>query len=113
MKKHAKPEALELDEDDAPLITPELLAKGKKTVYPRPAVGSVYRETVKDGVVSYVATRGGRRAGAGRKPTGHVALRLNVSPAVRKRIESEAKKRHMTLSAVVEEAMGVYGKSKS
>lgn len=108
MKKHAKASATESDEDDAPLITPELLAKGKVTTYPRPPTGSTYRKSVKDGVVTMTATRGGVRPGAGRKPTGHVPLRLNVSPAVRKRIEAEAKRRDITLSAVVEEAFAPY-----
>ena len=108
MKKTAKPAAIEPDEDDAPLITPELLAKGKVTTYPRPPAGTNYRKSVKDGDVSMTASRGGVRPGAGRKPTGHVPLRLNVSPAVRKRIEAEAKKRNTTLSAVVEEAFGKY-----
>lgn len=110
MKKHPKADAVELDEDDAPLITPELITKGKVTVYPRPAG---YKKSVKDGVVTMTAQRGGRRPGAGRKPTGHVPLRLNVSPAVRKRIEAEAKRRDISLSAVVEEAFSAYGKSKA
>lgn len=104
MKKHTKPRVVD-DEDDAPIITPELLAKGKVTVYPRPAG---YKKSVKDGVVTTTATRGGVRPGAGRKPTGHVPLRLNVSPSVRKLIETEAKRRDISLSAVVEEAVGKY-----
>ncbi|NDG72421.1 MAG: hypothetical protein EBY32_14240 [Proteobacteria bacterium] len=47
--------------------------------------------------------RGGTRAGAGRKSTGHVRLHLAISPATRKKIESIAKLKNITLSEAVEQ----------
>ena len=46
--------------------------------------------------------RGGRRAGAGRKPTGKVALLVRVSPKVRGAIEREAQRSGRSLSAQTE-----------
>jgi hypothetical protein len=47
-------------------------------------------------------THGGRRTGAGRKPTDHVRMQLSVKPATRKRLQSLAKKNGTTVSAVVD-----------
>ena len=47
--------------------------------------------------------RGGVRAGAGRKSTGHVRLQLSISPAARRKIESLAKLKNISLSKAVEE----------
>ncbi|MFZ4774690.1 MAG: hypothetical protein ACOYM3_04965 [Terrimicrobiaceae bacterium] len=52
--------------------------------------------------VTLTPVRGGRRQGAGRRPTGHVRMQLLVSPATRRKIESLAKHRKVTLSEVVE-----------
>src|SRR5690349_46699 len=46
--------------------------------------------------------RGGRRAGAGRKPTGKVALLVRVTPKVRGAIEREAQRSGRSLSAQTE-----------
>jgi hypothetical protein len=46
--------------------------------------------------------RGGRRAGAGRKPTGRVAMLVRVSPKVRGAIEREAQRNGRSLSAQAE-----------
>jgi len=46
--------------------------------------------------------RGGRREGAGRKPSGHVRMQLLVSPSTRRKIESLAKRRRVTISEAVE-----------
>ncbi len=46
--------------------------------------------------------RGGRRAGAGRKPTGKVAMLVRVSPKVRGAIEREAHRSGRSLSAQAE-----------
>ena len=46
--------------------------------------------------------RGGRRAGAGRKPTGKVAMLVRVSPKIRGAIEREAQRNGRTLSAQAE-----------
>ena len=46
--------------------------------------------------------RGGRRAGAGRKPSGKVAMLVRVSPKVRGAIEREAQRSGRSLSAQAE-----------
>src|ERR1700730_14257236 len=46
--------------------------------------------------------RGGRRAGAGRKATGKVAMLVRVSPKVRGAIEREAQRNGRSLSAQTE-----------
>ena len=54
------------------------------------------------GRVTLKARRGGRREGAGRKPSGHVRMQLLISPAARRKIESLARRRKVTLSEAVE-----------
>jgi len=54
------------------------------------------------GHVVLAPRRGGRREGAGRKATGHVRMQLLVSPETRRKIESLAKRRKVTLSEAVE-----------
>jgi hypothetical protein len=51
---------------------------------------------------SAVMARGGRRAGAGRKPTGKVAMLVRVSPKVRAAIAREAQRNGRSLSAQAE-----------
>jgi hypothetical protein len=46
--------------------------------------------------------RGGRRKGAGRKPTGKVAMLVRVKPDVRARLERDAKRARRTLSREIE-----------
>jgi hypothetical protein len=46
--------------------------------------------------------KGGRRKGAGRKPTGKVAMLVRVSPEVRKRLERDAKRARRSLSSEIE-----------
>jgi hypothetical protein len=46
--------------------------------------------------------RGGRRSGAGRRPTGKVAMLVRVSPKVRGAIEREAQRNGRSLSAQAE-----------
>ncbi len=46
---------------------------------------------------------GGFRVGAGRRSTGHVRLQLSISPAKRKKIESIAKLKNISLSEAVEQ----------
>lgn len=62
-----------------------------------------YDRTSVGGRVVLTPHRGGRRAGAGRKPTGHVRMQLLVSPATRRKIESLAAQRNVTLSQAVEQ----------
>ncbi|SRR6266487_4185905 len=46
--------------------------------------------------------RGGKRKGAGRKPTGKVAMLVRVRPEVRRRLERDAKRARRSLSSEVE-----------
>jgi hypothetical protein len=46
--------------------------------------------------------RGGKRSGAGRKPTGKVAMLVRVRPEVRARLERDAKETDRSLSAEIE-----------
>jgi hypothetical protein len=54
-------------------------------------------------VREYTYRHGGRRAGAGRKPTGHVRVQLLISAAARDRLDELARRRGTTRSQVVEE----------
>ena len=105
-KTKTKPVArVEYDEDDCPILTPELLATAKK-VGPLIPPGSVWiKEPAPAGMTRYRVVHGGPRAGAGRKPAGHVRLSLNVSPRAKATLERRAKKEHKTLSAIVEELL--------
>lgn len=49
-----------------------------------------------------VVVRGGKRAGAGRKATGHVQVVIRVSPRVRDALRKKAKREHTTLGGVIE-----------
>lgn len=73
----AKPDS-ELDFSDQEDITPEKIAAGH------------YR----------VVGRGGRRPGAGRKPTGNRPVKLRLPPAVLRSLRAEARKQGTTLSVV-------------
>jgi hypothetical protein len=52
-------------------------------------------------------SKGGARPGAGRNPKGNEPMLIHISPVVRKRIESLAKKEKTTLSAVIESRFAV------
>jgi hypothetical protein len=65
--------------------------------------GTEYTRTESTNHISLTPERGGRRNGAGRKPSGHVRMQLLVSPATRKKIEALAKLRNVTLSEAVEQ----------
>jgi len=64
--------------------------------------GPDYERLEKDEKIQLVPARGGSRAGAGRKRTGHVRLQLSISPATRKKIEAIAKLKNISLSQAVE-----------
>jgi hypothetical protein len=107
MKHSAKhrPEEVELDDDDAPILTPELLAKAKLVGPANPPGSKLVRVPSAPGETVYKVVRGGVRPGAGRKPSGHVRLSLSVSPRAKAALERRAKKEHKTLSAVIEELL--------
>ena len=48
--------------------------------------------------------RGGKRPGAGRKPKGHVRMQILVSKTIRDKIRQKAKKRGVSMSAIVSDA---------
>lgn len=105
MKNTPKPrdEEVALDEDDAPILTSELLAKASRAGPVNPPGSRLVRVPSAPGETVYKVVRGGMRAGAGRKPSGHVRLSLNVSPRTKAALQRRAKKERKTLSAVIEE----------
>ncbi len=97
----AMPDA-EIDYSEIPELTPEML-KTARRAGPLVPPGSVWeKETAPEGEVRYRVVRGGARAGAGRKPAGHVRVGLCLSPRAKAALERRAKKEHKTLSAVIE-----------
>ncbi len=102
MKKHPKAPNLD-DEDDAPILTPEMAAKGRVTSFPVPP-GTTYVRSEKDGLVTLTAKRGGARPGAGRKLfTGKVRMWVSVPPAVKSRIEARANREGKTVADLLTE----------
>ena len=69
-----------IDFSDAPEITPADVASGRVRV----------------------ATQGGARAGAGRKPTGRVPMTLRLRPEVAARLRAKAKRLGKSISEVAE-----------
>ncbi len=67
--------------------------------------GTEYERTEKAGVVTLRPLRGGKRDGAGRKPSGHVRMQLLISTSTRKKIQRLAKRQNVTLSEAVERAV--------
>jgi len=81
----------------------EVVSRTRQIAAGLPALEATeYERAENGGRVTLTPVRGGRREGAGRKPTGHVRMQLLVSPATRRKIESLAKRQKITLSAVVE-----------
>lgn len=80
-------------------------AKQRAAGIPEPQPGTKYERNEKAGVVTLRPLRGGKRAGAGRKPSGHVRIQLLVSPTTRKKILILAKRQKVTLSEAVERAV--------
>jgi hypothetical protein len=62
------------------------------------AVGTLYERTEKHGKVVVKPMRGGKRLGAGRKPSGHVRLNLLVPAETREQLKKLATRDHVTLS---------------
>ena len=48
----------------------------------------------------HIVSRGGRRVGAGRKPSGNLPVKLRLPPAVLRSLRAEARKQGTTLSVV-------------
>lgn len=62
-----------------------------------------YEKREKGSTLQLLPKRGGAREGAGRRRTGHVRLQLSVSAVTRKKIESIAKLKKISLSQAVEQ----------
>jgi hypothetical protein len=62
-----------------------------------------YDKLQKGQKIQLTPKRGGIRVGAGRKSAGHVRLQLSISPATRRKIESIAKLKNISLSKAVEQ----------
>ncbi len=90
------------DDYEAPELTKEMLKGAKFDNGMLPRGSKVVHVETKGGVVYSKSVRGGARPGAGRKPSAHVSMRINIRPETRKRIEALAKKQGMTMSAVVD-----------
>jgi len=73
----------DIDFSDAPEVTDEAITRGE------------YR----------LAPRGGARAGAGRKPVGHVQLTLWVRPQTARRLRTAAKRNGKTMSHLADECL--------
>jgi len=89
--------------DEANILTREQ-ARSAGILDPNPP-GTAYERIEKGGLVQLIPKRGGARPGAGRKPTDHVRMQILVKPEIRRKIERLAKRRKVTLSTVVEEAV--------
>lgn len=93
-------DGFELPEEGFEILKSDIGSKKLKSL----AVENVpYDKRFVGGKVRLLPRRGGARAGAGRKPSGHVRLQLSVSPSTRRKIEAIAKLRNLTLSQAVEE----------
>ena len=87
----------------------EVLTAGRARAAGVPAVqppGTEYECTKSPaGRVTVRVQRGGRREGAGRKPTGNVRMQLLISPAARSKIAALARRQKVSLSEAVERAV--------
>ena len=93
-------DGLELPEEGFEILTSGIASKKLKSLA---VEKGPYDKHVVRGQARLIPRRGGARAGAGRKPSGHVRLQLSVSPSTRRKIEAIAKLRNLTLSQAVEE----------
>jgi hypothetical protein len=71
---------------------------------PEESAGEEWERIVRGGKVILKSKRGGARPGAGRKPKGNVRMQVLVSKTAKDRIRRLAKKRGVSMSAVVSEA---------
>ena len=72
------------------------------------APGTEYERTEKGGMVMVKPVRGGKRAGAGRKPTGNVRLQLLVPAEAREKLVNLAKRDRVTLSEAFRRTITAY-----
>lgn len=70
---------------------------------PEETAGQEWERTIRGNKVTLKPKRGGARPGAGRKPKGNVRMQVLVSKTAKDRIRRLAKKRGVSMSAVVSE----------
>jgi hypothetical protein len=75
---------------------------------PEETAGEEWERTVRGAKVILKPKRGGARPGAGRKPKGHLRMQVLVSKKAKDKIRLLAKKRGVSMSAVVSEAFEKY-----
>ena len=93
-------DGMELPEVGFEVLTSATASKKWKNLS---VVQDSYDKFQKGQKIQLTPKRGGVRAGAGRKSTDHVRLQLSISPATRRKIESLAKLKNISLSKAVEE----------
>jgi len=93
-------DGFELPDTGFEVLTSHMVSKKWKELS---VTQDAYEKTQKDHKIQLTPKRGGARAGAGRKSSGHVRLQISISPATRKKIESIAKLKNITLSEAVEQ----------
>ncbi len=92
----------DIDYSEIPEITPEMMKTARRVGPMIPPGSKFVRVPAPAGMVRYKVVHGGARPGAGRKPTGHVRVGLNISPKAKANLLRRAKREHTTISAVVE-----------
>jgi hypothetical protein len=86
----------------------EVIARAKEQDFQIPAPPPPemqYQRAETAGVVTLRPLHGGKRQGAGRKPSGSVRMQICVSASTRSKIQQFAKRQKVTLSEVVERAV--------
>jgi hypothetical protein len=96
-------DGLELPDTGFEVLTSSMASKKWKELS---VAEGFYDKLQKGQKIQLKPKRGGLRVGAGRRRTGHVRLQLSISPATRRKIESIAKLKNITLSEAVEQLAG-------
>ena len=82
-----------------PVVAPLAEEAQRLLGIPAPAAaGTLYERTENQGMIVVKPMRGGKRPGAGRKPSGHVRLNLLVPAETRAQLKQLAKRDQVTLS---------------
>jgi hypothetical protein len=88
--------------EDAKILTRKQ-EKAHGLPFPSETAGLEWERSIRGNKVVLKPKRGGARPGAGRKPKGHVRMQVLVSKTAKDRIRRLAKKRGVSMSAVVSE----------
>jgi hypothetical protein len=113
--KQKRKEVKYTDEPDDDLLLPDdaeiLTRKQEKELgipSPEETAGEEWERNTRGKKVILKPKRGGARPGAGRKPTGHLRMQVLVSKKAKDKISRLAKKRGVSMSAVVSEEFEKY-----